>query len=677
MVGKGQKVEPQLKVALLTREYPPEVYGGAGVHVEYLARELARLVELTVHCWGGERADAGRRAGGARLPALGARSRAAPAHAAALEAVSVDLAMAAGVEGAELVHSHTWYANLAGHLAKLLYGIPHVATVHSLEPMRPWKEEQLGGGYAVSSFCERTALEAADAIIAVSREQARDVLACYPAVDPARVSVIYNGIDSERYRPDAGTDALARHGVDAAIARSSSFVGRITRQKGVTYALDAALQFAPGAQFVLCAGAPDTPEIAAEIEAKVERVRAARRRHRVDREHAAARGRDPDPQPRDRLPLPVDLRAARASSTSRRWPARRRSSRRAPAASPRSSRTARPVCSSRSSRATTARATPSIPARFARDIAERVNALLADSGAGAGDGGGRPARAPSSGSRGRRSRAETAALYETLAGGARADRLAPRRRSCSSTALGRSRLVLMNEAHSGLARCLRTRELGRELLPVAHVRGVRHLAMEALSVARGGARERRARARAAKPGWLSRPAGHASADRGGARARLDAARLRGRLRLGPARDGPEDWTAINWREDQQARNLGAVVSSLPPSRAMLGWCGNGHLSRQAMTAAVDGERQTWTPMGSLVGGYCGVEPFAIDQTVTVGLGRRRARVAHAAPDVPHCGLRAAPRASSQPKLRRRPNGSASARMPTCSRSTTRSSSSSK
>src|SRR5450432_1154805 len=148
----------------------------------------------------------------------------------------------AGVEGAALVHSHTWYANLAGHFAKLLYGIPHVATVHSLEPMRPWKEEQLGGGYAVSSFCERTALEAADAIIAVSREQARDVLACYPAVDPARVSVIYNGIDSERYRPDRGTDALARHGV--ALDRPLVvFVGRITRQKGVTYALDAALQF--------------------------------------------------------------------------------------------------------------------------------------------------------------------------------------------------------------------------------------------------------------------------------------------------------------------------------------------------------------------------------------------------------------------------------------------------
>ena len=163
------------------------------------------------------------------------------------------------VEGAGLVHSHTWYANLGGHLAKLLYGIPHVATVHSLEPMRPWKAEQLAGGYAVSSFCERTALEAADAVIAVSREQARDLLACYPAIDPGRVRVIYNGIDSEQYRPDPAADVLISHGIDPE-RPSVVFVGRITRQKGVTHALDAALQFDPSAQFVLCAGAPDTPD---------------------------------------------------------------------------------------------------------------------------------------------------------------------------------------------------------------------------------------------------------------------------------------------------------------------------------------------------------------------------------------------------------------------------------
>ena len=281
-------------------------------------------------------------------------------HAAALEAVSIDLAMAAGVEGAALVHSHTWYANLAGHLAKLLYGIPHVATVHSLEPMRPWKEEQLGGGYAVSSFCERTALEAADAIVAVSREQARDVLACYPAIDPARVSVIYNGIDSEQYRPDPGTDVLLRHGIDPE-RPSVVFVGRITRQKGVTYALDAALQFDPGAQFVLCAGAPDTPEIAAEIEAKVGARARGARRHRLDRQHAAARRGRADREPRERVPVPVDLRAARHRQPRGDGVRDGRRRDRARAASPRSSRTARPACSCRSSRAPTARATRSTP----------------------------------------------------------------------------------------------------------------------------------------------------------------------------------------------------------------------------------------------------------------------------------------------------------------------------
>ena len=213
-----------LRVALLTREYPPEVYGGAGVHVEYLARELARLVDVTVHCWGAERP-----AGGPGEPkvvahrawdALAGESQ----HLAALQAMSIDLTMAAGVEGAALVHSHTWYAQFGGHLAKLMYGIPAVCTVHSLEPMRPWKEEQLGGGYAVSSFCERTALEAADAIVAVSSEMRRDVLACYPAIDPERVRVIYNGIDTEEYRPDPGTDVLERYGVDPVAA-----VGRLRR----------------------------------------------------------------------------------------------------------------------------------------------------------------------------------------------------------------------------------------------------------------------------------------------------------------------------------------------------------------------------------------------------------------------------------------------------------------
>jgi len=259
-----------VKVALLTREYPPEVYGGAGVHVEYLGRELARLVDLEVHCWGEERSAPGVVAHRA-WDALGGS---AP-HVAALQAMSIDLVMAAGVEGADVVHSHTWYANFAGHLAKLVYGIPHVATVHSLEPLRPWKAEQLGGGYALSSFCERVSLEAADAVIAVSEGMRRDILAAYPAIPPERVQVIYNGIDAEQYRPDRGTDVLERYGVDPS-RPSVVFVGRITRQKGVPYLLDAALEFEGDAQLVLCAGAPDTPEIGAEVEARVERLRAER-----------------------------------------------------------------------------------------------------------------------------------------------------------------------------------------------------------------------------------------------------------------------------------------------------------------------------------------------------------------------------------------------------------------
>src|SRR5215211_5267819 len=244
-----------MRVALLTREYPPDVYGGAGVHVEYLARELARREELTVHCWGAPREAPGVVAHRAWDALVGPEP-----HLAALQAMSIDLAMAARTQGAELVHSHTWYANLAGHLAKLTYGIPHVATVHSLEPLRPWKAEQLGGGYALSSFCERVGLEGADAVIAVSEGMRRDILASYPAIDAGRVRVIYNGIDADEYRPDPATDVLERHGVDPA-RPSVVFVGRITRQKGVPYLLDAA---------------PDTPEIGAEVERRVERLREER-----------------------------------------------------------------------------------------------------------------------------------------------------------------------------------------------------------------------------------------------------------------------------------------------------------------------------------------------------------------------------------------------------------------
>jgi starch synthase len=257
-----------VRVALLTREYPPDVYGGGGVHVEYLARELRRLVDVDVHAWGATRE------GAIGHEAWDALAGSEP-ELAALRAMSIDLTMAAATAGVDVVHSHTWYANLGGHLTKLVRDVPHVMTAHSLEPLRPWKAEQLGGGYALSSFCERTAIEAADAVIAVSEGMRRDVLAAYPAVDPARVSVIYNGIDAAQYAPDQATDALERHGIDPA-APTIAFVGRITRQKGVEHLLAAMEHVDPGVQLVLCAGAPDTPEIGAAVEARVERLRSQR-----------------------------------------------------------------------------------------------------------------------------------------------------------------------------------------------------------------------------------------------------------------------------------------------------------------------------------------------------------------------------------------------------------------
>ncbi|MER6629066.1 glycogen synthase [Streptomyces sp. NPDC000987] len=255
-----------MRVGLLTREYPPDVYGGAGVHVEFLARELASLVDLEVHCWG-----EGRGVGVVRHRSWAALDTANDA----LRTFSVDLAMAAAVEGRDLVHSHTWYANLAGHLGKMLHGIPHVMTAHSLEPLRPWKAEQLGGGYALSGWAERTAIEAADAVIAVSGAMRDDILACYPALDPARVHVVHNGIDTTLYRPDHGTDVLDRIGLDRG-RPYVLFVGRITRQKGVPHLLRAVRDIDPAAQVVLCAGAPDTPEIDREFRdlfAELSRVR--------------------------------------------------------------------------------------------------------------------------------------------------------------------------------------------------------------------------------------------------------------------------------------------------------------------------------------------------------------------------------------------------------------------
>jgi starch synthase len=245
-VARAQEV--LVKVTLLTREYPPEVYGGAGVHVTYLARELERLLEVEVRSFVDYHPPA-------------ELSEANPA----LKAMGVDLLMASNLDGSKLVHSHTWYANLAGHVAKLLHGVPHVATTHSLEPARPWKAEQLGGGYRLSSFCERVGLEGADAVIAVSRAMREEIVTTYPAIDAARVHVILNGIDAEEYRPVESRGALEHYGVHEPYVL---FVGRITHQKGLSTLLAAAPSI-EGAQLVLAAGAPDTEELARETEEAV------------------------------------------------------------------------------------------------------------------------------------------------------------------------------------------------------------------------------------------------------------------------------------------------------------------------------------------------------------------------------------------------------------------------
>ncbi|AZI58130.1 glycogen synthase [Nakamurella antarctica] len=254
-----------MRIAILTREFPPDIYGGAGVHVDYLVRDLRTLVDVDVHAFGADRDGA---KGHVPDPEL------ADANA-ALQTLSVDLSMVAALGDAQILHSHTWYANMAGHIGKLLASVPHVVTAHSLEPRRPWKAEQLGGGYRVSSWAEKTAYEAADAVIAVSDGMRADILACYPELDPATVHVIRNGIDTQIYQPVPERDFLVAAGVDLS-APIVAFVGRITRQKGVGHLIKAAHQFTPGTQLVLCAGAPDTPEIAEEIAAAVAKLQASR-----------------------------------------------------------------------------------------------------------------------------------------------------------------------------------------------------------------------------------------------------------------------------------------------------------------------------------------------------------------------------------------------------------------
>jgi alpha-maltose-1-phosphate synthase len=255
---------PSMRVAMMTREYPPEVYGGAGVHVTELVAQLRKLCQVDVHCMGAPRAGAFTYQPDPQL--RGANP--------ALSTLSSDLAMANAAAEASVVHSHTWYTGLAGHLAALLYDVPHVLTAHSLEPLRPWKAEQLGGGYRISSWVEQTAVTAADAVIAVSSGMRDDVLRVYPAMDPGRVHVVRNGIDTDVWYPAEpigfapGESVLSDLGVDRG-RPTVAFVGRITRQKGVSHLLGAAHRFSPEVQLVLCAGAPDTPEIAAEVAAAV------------------------------------------------------------------------------------------------------------------------------------------------------------------------------------------------------------------------------------------------------------------------------------------------------------------------------------------------------------------------------------------------------------------------
>ncbi|MDO5628203.1 MAG: glycogen synthase [Mobilicoccus sp.] len=261
-----------MRVDILSKEYPPQIYGGAGVHVAELTRALRARgdVDARVRCFGGPRDEEGTTGYPDIAELDGANS--------ALATLGVDLAMANDCVGADLVHSHTWYANMAGHVASLLAGVPHVISAHSLEPLRPWKAEQLGGGYRVSSWVEKTAYEAAAGIIAVSHGMRADILRCYPSVDPDRVKVVHNGIDATDWHPDhsdEAKDVCRRHGMDPD-APSVVFVGRITRQKGLPHLLRAAAALPPEVQLVLCAGAPDTPEIKAEVEELIADLRRSR-----------------------------------------------------------------------------------------------------------------------------------------------------------------------------------------------------------------------------------------------------------------------------------------------------------------------------------------------------------------------------------------------------------------
>lgn len=267
------------RVALFTNEYPPNVYGGAGVHVEYLAQALARRVEVEVRCFGDQDFTDGALTVRGYQPWDELSRNTDPRFTGALDAWSRSLAMAKDHLNADIVHSHTWYTQMGGHIASQLWGIPAVLTTHSLEPLRPWKVEQLGNAYHLSSWMERTAIEDADAIVAVSQETRADILRNF-SVDEERIRVIHNGIDPEEYRPELADDPptielLQTHGIDPS-KPFVLFVGRITRQKGIIHLVDAIAHVDPEIQVVLLAGAPDTPEIAREMEERVSAARASR-----------------------------------------------------------------------------------------------------------------------------------------------------------------------------------------------------------------------------------------------------------------------------------------------------------------------------------------------------------------------------------------------------------------
>jgi starch synthase len=263
-----QRNSKTMRVGLFTKEFPPEIYGGAGVHVDYLSRELAKEITVEVHCWGSQNADDGNLHVRGALPWEEITNGTEGKFKNALEALSVNLTQVKSLTGVDIVHTHTWYASMAGYWAKKLYHIPFVLTTHSLEPLRAWKAEQLGSGYAMSSWMERTAILDADAIIAVSQSTKADILRAYPEVLTDRIHVIYNGIDLVEYRKSSDNKALTDYDVDVAVPYVL-FIGRVTRQKGVTHLVDAIRYLPRETQVVLCAGAPDTPEIATELRQKV------------------------------------------------------------------------------------------------------------------------------------------------------------------------------------------------------------------------------------------------------------------------------------------------------------------------------------------------------------------------------------------------------------------------